>query len=100
MHPIIAGPSKFDLSHSFFSPLARDGKAVTFTIKLPYGDRAIRVLIDGISAEDGSGESWNMVGFALLKVGDVFVGKKITHERNRVKIYFRTSNRKGHIVFQ
>ncbi|WKZ26561.1 MAG: hypothetical protein QY304_00450 [Candidatus Paceibacterota bacterium] len=95
---IINAPSKFDLSIAFFdrpNPEQLGGRrSVTFTIEgpsCPNGQRQIEVVINHISWEDGSGESWCFEGYCKTDVGQP------QNSTAEVKGWFRTSDRKGWI---
>jgi hypothetical protein len=93
---IINAPSKFDISTTFFdrpNPEKLGGRrSVNFTIQGPScsnGQQQIEVVINRISWEDGSGESWCFEGYCKTSVGQP---KNWTA---KVKGWFRTSDRKG-----
>lgn len=74
---IVDGPGKYELERALF-----DGKIVQLTIA---GGRELNVLILSVEAEDGSRESWNLVG------------RNFDH--GRFKAYFETRRRHGTIEF-
>jgi len=96
---IINAPSKFDLCFAFFDrpdpeqyPDSR--RPVTFTIEGPsclFTWRKIEVVINNITWEDGSGESWNFEGYCKTNVGQP------KNRTAKVKGWFQTSDRKGWI---
>ena len=95
---IIKAPSKFDLCIAFFdrpNPEMLGGRrSVLFTIRVPeraLGLLLIEVVINSISWEDGSGESWCFEGYCKTDVGQ----PRDSHAG--VKGWFRTSDRKGWI---
>ena len=95
---IINAPSKFDLSIAFFDRPNPDKldqrRSVTFTIEgdsCRNGQRQIEVVINHISWEDGSGESWCFEGYCKTNVGQP------QNWTAKVKGWFRTSDRKGWI---
>jgi hypothetical protein len=95
---IINAPSKFDLSIAFFdrpNPEKLGGRrSVNLTIQGPScsnGQQQIEVVINGISWEDGSGESWCFEGYCKTNVGQP------QNWTPKVKGWFRTSDRKGWI---
>ncbi len=95
---IINAPSKFDLSIAFFdrsNPEKLGGRrSVNLTIQGPScsnGQQQIEVVINGISWEDGSGQSWCFKGYCTTNVGQP---QNCTAE---VKGWFKTSDRKGWI---
>lgn len=97
-YKIVNAPSKFDLSIAFFdrpnSEKLGGRRSVSFTVQRlnsSNGQQQIEVVINGISWEDGSGESWCFEGYCLTDVGQP---KDWTV---KVKGWFRTSDRKGHI---
>lgn len=97
-YKIVNAPSKFDLCITFFdrpNPEKLDcRRTVNFTIQgpsFPSGRLRIAVVINAISWEDGSGESWCFEGYCNTNVGQP---KNWTA---KVKGWFRTSDRKGWI---
>lgn len=95
---IINAPSKFDLSIAFFDRPNSDKfggrRSVNFTIEGPScsnRQQQIEVVINGISWEDGSGESWCFEGYCKTNVGQPH------NWTSEVKGWFRTSDRKGWI---
>jgi hypothetical protein len=95
---IVYGPSKFDLCFAFFdrpNPEKTGGRrSVSFTIRdpsHPSGRQQIEVVINGISWEDSSGESWNFSGYCLTDVGQP------QNWTAKVRGWFRTSDRQGWI---
>ena len=95
---IINAPSKFDLSIAFFdrpNPEQLGGRrSVNFTIQGPScsnGQQQIEVVINRISWEDGSGESWCFEGYCKTNIGQP------KNRTTKVKGWFRTSDRKGWI---
>lgn len=59
--PIVNGPGKFDLSVSLFSK----GFNLEFTVRNETGNTPVVFVPQSIEAEDGSRESWNLVGIAI-----------------------------------
>ncbi len=97
-YQILNAPSKWTLSVSFFDkadPAKIGGRRpVTFEIKgslCPKGAR-IEVVINQLSWEDGSGESWLFEGYALTGMD----GAKMRRQP-KVKGWFATTDRKGWI---
>lgn len=95
---IVNAPSKFDLSIAFFdrpNPEKLGGRrSVNFTINGPScsnGQIQIEVVINRISWEDGSGESWCFEGYCKTNVGQP------QNWAANVQGWFRTSDRKGWI---
>lgn len=95
---IVNAPSKFDLSIAFFDRPNPEKlgcrRTVNFTIQGPSctnGQRQIEVVINGISWEDGSGESWCFEGYCKTNVGQP------ENWTAKVNGWFRTSDRKGWI---
>lgn len=80
---LINGPSKFDLMLALFDWKPHRKVEVTGQA----GQKFV-LWITGVSAEDGSGESWNLSGTVLLHTN----GKR---EVQPFKAYFRTDSRKG-----
>ncbi|MDO8601658.1 MAG: hypothetical protein Q7R62_00795 [bacterium] len=87
---IVNGPSKFDLMVALFygSGLEKTRPEVTFEIGAGGETRRVSCIINSISREDGSGESWNIQGYT-------------PHEEPWMdfRAYFTTSVRQGHIRF-
>jgi len=81
---LVSGPSKFDLMTALFVWKPERHEVIFVT----RDGTKIRAHIGGCSAEDGSGESWNLRGYGQLSgEGDWF----------GFEAYFRTSDRKGWI---
>lgn len=97
---IVSGPSKFDLMTAVFVWKPERHK-VQFSTDT---NMVLSAVIDSVSAEDGSGESWNISGRvepsdektrdALSRQGRGENGDVI-----RFRAYFSTSVRKGWIAF-
>jgi len=87
---ITSGPSKMDLMLSLF-----DHKPVRRHVILRGKHESYSVLIDSISIEDGSGESWLFAGQARRTVG-FFTPNPPYH---KVSGHYRTDTRKGHMEF-
>ena len=84
---IVNGPSKMDLMLALFD----DGgvghrRVIIFTIdgREREGERSIKVVVNAVEREDGSGESWNFKGY--------FSGSNVPFEG-----YYSTKRRKGFI---
>lgn len=94
---ILAGPSKFDLATALFSSMKPDGKTLTVTFEVQDPTIAnrvtVEVIVNGAQAEDGSRESWNIEGFEIAQDGKPLKGW------SKVRIYFRTDRRTGHLKF-
>ena len=92
---ISKGPSKFDLSIALLSDIKDEGNphSVEFAVYDPSLRRAItfKVVVLSIEAEDGSRESWNIVGHKIWESGAT------KFSRSKVKIYFRTDRRIGNL---
>jgi hypothetical protein len=95
---ITNAPSKFDLSIAFFdrpnSEQLGGRRSVMFVIQDPCSSNSpkpINVVINSISWEDGSGESWCFEGYCKTDIGQP---KNWTP---KVKGWFRTSDRQGWI---
>ena len=95
-YQIIDGPSKMDLMLGLFDNSNKHPRTVEFTIApvivnvLPdvLGEKEqVSVFVDSVQAEDGSGESWNICG-------------RCADKRGKVKIYFSTQRRAGHLEFK
>lgn len=78
---IVNGPSKDDLFQALKEPKHPHPRKVSFMLEGQHG-LGFRVAIDGIDAEDGSGQSWN-------------IRARLWSSQERVKIHFRTDTRKG-----
>lgn len=79
---IVGGPSKFDIMVSLFaSPTNDSSPRVSF--KLGNGTD-ISVSMLSVQREDGSGESWNLEGFATLLSGDQVFVKAYYSSRKRI----------------
>lgn len=90
-HPIINGPSKWDLSIALFDRKPKN-RIVTFDTNCPLAAH-IEVSVLSVQAEDGSGESWNIEGL-------VVDGNRATWTKGkRVFIHFYTNTRSGQIRF-
>ncbi len=91
---LIDGPSKFDLMLSLFDK----GREVTFTDE---GGMKYHAAISMVQSEDGSGESWNLSGSAVLHPAGKPPGLRSSKDlRFHFVAYFRTEKRKGHIVLK
>ncbi len=84
---IVAGPSKFDLMTALFI-WKPEHPVVSFQTE---DGTTHLVRINSVSAEDGSGESWNIRGYAIK------VGPNAVH-RN-FQMYFATTGRRGWIKY-
>lgn len=92
---LVNGPDKFELMLSLFEK----GKKVEFMIRMASGDnRLIQVMVNGIQAEDGSRESWNIQG-ELIAIREVTGSKWLPVNPASFKGYYHSVNRKGHIKF-
>jgi len=87
------GPSKFSLSFALFGEKrGENNNHVEFSVADPTLQGRIiiiHVAVQGIEAEDGSREAWNIWGYKTYETG----AKKRTW--NKVKIHFRTDRRSG-----
>jgi len=81
---IVDGPSKFELMLGLFDGNSRNPRSVHFTLLNGSltNDQPLRVVLCGVSREDGSGESWNFTGYS---------------NGSNVKGYFSTKSRTGHV---
>lgn len=96
-YEITAGPSKMDLMLALFDQPVIDGvaqkRSVRFAVesvtdnkyRVTVGD--VDIIIDSVSREDGSYESWNFEGRFVPRPGD--------HLHPRVKGHYSTRHRKG-----
>jgi hypothetical protein len=99
---ITSGPSKFDLMLALFdgSSASKTLRPVSITIhapEYPVGSQSITlaILVNSVSREDGSGESWTFHGH-LTKMDRVGVsGNQSTSLV--VSGYYSTKSRTGHI---
>ncbi|MDO8529961.1 MAG: hypothetical protein Q7S10_00930 [bacterium] len=91
-HDIIDGPSKFDLMVGLFHGDSHHRHTVDFSIKPPPSvpgsilkitKRGVRVFINSVEREDGSGEKWNLM---------------VTIDGKYVKAYYDTKSRTGHML--
>jgi len=86
---IANAPSKWELSVKFFDGGGGQRRPVEFTVNGKFfngEDRLVEVVINRLSWEDGSGESWCFEGY--------IVGMNLN-----VTGWFRTTNRKGWMKF-
>ena len=95
-YEITAGPSKMDLMLALFDQPVIEGtirhRTVRFTVESVTDKHRMKVgevelIVDGVTREDGSGESWNIEGRFAPRPGD--------HLHPRVKGYYSTYLRKG-----
>ena len=84
MTTIVNGPSKLDLITSLAYSCNEQRYYVYFTLQ--NGD-VKKVNIASMGIEDGSGESWNLKGYAQSNCNGAF--------SKFVSIYYRTDTRKG-----
>jgi len=98
-YPVVSGPSKWDLSLALFDRSSSSARKVLFGMK--FNDRVAdhEVQVNSVEAEDGSGESWNITGYATLIAGEGPLRGSVPRRPRHVSIYFRTDNRKGSITF-
>jgi len=86
-YSIVDAPSKWSLSLAFFDHDGDKRRYAFFKIKDPLKETVdVRVLINQLQWEDGSGESWNFEGYARIE------GKSFN-----VRGWFRTTDRKGYL---
>ena len=97
---IVSAPSKFDLLVAFFDrpnpEKLGDRRSVNFTIEgrsCPNSQRQIKieVVINSLSWEEGSGESWVFEGYCRTNIGQP------QNWTLKVKGWFRTTDRRGWI---
>lgn len=86
---ITQGPSKFDLCVSLFDGNRQGRRIVEFEIKNPAKIAKIKVAINGVDQEDGSGEKWIFRGYLF--------GTGISCN---VHGFLSTQDRKGWIDFE
>ena len=86
---ILDGPSKFDLMLAVFDNTGEHPRTVSFSCKHSGSSAIFKINVDICLAghEDGSGECW------------IFEGVYRTNGK-RVKGFFRTNSRKGHITVE
>lgn len=89
IHNVVNGPSKFDLMLGLFDSKAVNARAVAFQLQ---DGRCIEVVVNAVSQEDGSGESWNIEGRARRLSTDV---GPVPPVPRRLKGYYSTQGRKG-----
>ena len=93
-YKILNAPSKHDLDVAFFNKFKGERMTVTFEIQGPLCPKnaKIEVVINRLSWEDGSSESWCFEGYAVTGMD----GAKMRRQPN-VEGWFRTTDRKGWI---
>lgn len=80
---IIESPTKLALSQAVF-----DRKPLVLKVKVePKGEGTVEVIINDVTAEDGSGESWTLKGFHYK-------------DNAEFKAWLRTDENKGWIKFE
>lgn len=89
---ITSGPSKYDLMRALMDPRSDGTRWVTFSLLAEGSDtkRIVRVTVDMLGPEDGSGESW------IIKLDDHntrIVGGRCSS--TRFEGHYRTDTRKG-----
>ncbi|MFA7252791.1 MAG: hypothetical protein WC027_02955 [Candidatus Paceibacterota bacterium] len=92
-YKIVKAPSKWELSVAFFDGNSSNRRTVNFTITgdgFPAAGREASVVINQLSWEDGSGESWCFEGYTKQAVPGF--------KSHLVKGWFRTSNRLGWMI--
>jgi hypothetical protein len=96
---ITAAPSKFDLCFAFFGGKYPHRLPVRFTIKIPnlHEEEKIDVIINQLTWEDGSGESWCFEGYVTCQehIPSSLPEFKARSFVVHVKGYFKTTDRKG-----
>lgn len=95
---ITNGPSKFDLMVALFVGAAKRRHHLTFTV----GDNTlmdmarnivrgtVEVVINEVSREDDSGESWCLNGYVPVAHSGL----------EQIRLYFHTTTRKGWLTFE
>ena len=93
-YQILNAPSKWTLSVAFFDKVNGERRPVTFKVNGPLCPQGaeIGVVINQLSWEDGSSESWCFEGFAVTGMD----GGRMRFQP-KVKGYFCTLDRKGWI---
>lgn len=84
---IMDGPSKFDLMTALFVWKPERPKVL-----FSYGAGSFNATISAVEAEDGSGESWNIKGYAYDNAARVKIHRQFHG-------YFHTGKRRGYITF-
>ena len=94
-YQIVNGPSKRDLELALFDGDSQHRRHVVFSFEEHYGESGKSIaltvrafILNGVSREDGSGESWLINGY--------FAG---AYPPIPIKGYFSTKTRKGHLEF-
>lgn len=85
-HAIKNGPSKFDLAVALFQRPADGEQHYVVIFQLEDG-RKLQAILQAVSAESGSRESWLIDGWFKDSGGKKFTG------------YFETRSRKGYLKF-
>lgn len=80
---IVNGPGKFDLMLSLFDGTSMNPRTVAFTVNIDGEHIAVRVAIQVVGREDGSGESW------------LFDGFRTDGHHHDVRGYYDTRTRRG-----
>jgi len=86
---ITNGPSKFDVMSSLFGTGSDNNIDLGPVFELEDGTK-VKVAINQVQREDGSGESWNIIGYQ--------VGSQHQSLDRYVKIYYSTRSRTGTIA--
>lgn len=88
---IEAGPSKWDLAAALFEHTREHPRLIEFTLidRGTPDKEYVKLALNSIEREDGSGESWNLVGY--------YIGKG--QLAGFCKIYFHTNRRSGTLTF-
>lgn len=92
---VTAGPSKDGLKAALFDRKMVNTQKPTFTLE---DGTSHEVTVTSVEAEDGSGESWNIKGYAVLKPRMRIRGS-LPMPHRKVKIWFRTDHRHGTWLF-
>jgi len=90
---IANGPGKFELQIALFRG-KKGYDDVDFKVDNPNGDNPflIQCSIQSVRMEDGSHESWNLTGYAMLPEKE-----DPGRPRRKFKAYFHTIKRQGHL---
>ncbi len=97
-HSICDGPSKFDLSNALFDKLPGGrSRVLDFTTN---SEKLLRVcvVVNKVSTEDGSRESWIIDGY-ISKI--IYDGAELEKPPgDKIHFYYRTDKRSGWMKFQ
>lgn len=93
---IVSGPSKDTLMLALFYGNDKGERSVEFSVTTEEGEEKaiLRVTINKMEREDGSGESWNIGGYVTHK-RTAKSGIQPILGNNYFKVWFSTRNRQG-----